>query len=521
MKKADLKTARGFIFAALLICLPAAMLTGQEAPAKMTVEYAEEPAVVIGGVKISLGDAIKQAVENNHDILSGSYDVAMTDTQYEKLQKKYALTLNADAGYKYQQNTPGSAILYGSESKTIDANLALQKSFSSGTSVSAGINNSYTDRKMVDLGTGFTLGDPKYHMPVLFASVRQELLKNGFGYSERRESQIAKNTAKIQKEQVLQSLSLVVVGVIVDYWTVVTNKTNLENSELQLAETRNVRNIIRRNVNLGLDDSFQLNYYNLLVAGAEASVISAKQAYSEAARNFLTTINLDEGVDLSGKVILSNVYSEAQPEEAIKTAYAKRADYKGALLSLENAKMQLDMAESSGLPSLTAELNVSTVGQDEEMASAYGQSYGADYPSLEGRVTLSYPIGDRSQKADERNAAFQLKQAEINLSKIKRTVKDDVVNKIEAMKSAYEIYRKASEARAQAELFYYKMLRNLRRGRLDSATVKNGLDAMVSGRQQEIEALVYYNISVLQLTVAKNELWERYGINVEDYIPKG
>jgi hypothetical protein len=64
------------------------------------------------------------------------------------------------------------------------------------------------------------------------------------------------------------------------------------------------------------------------------------------------------------------------------------------------------------------------------------------------------------------------------------------------------------------------MVNNLLKGRLDSATVKNGLDVMISSRQTEINALVNYNVSLFQFLVAKNQIWEKFDINVEEYIPK-
>jgi hypothetical protein len=70
------------------------------------------------------------------------------------------------------------------------------------------------------------------------------------------------------------------------------------------------------------------------------------------------------------------------------------------------------------------------------------------------------------------------------------------------------------------KLYYDRLLSNLRRGRFTAAVVKNGLDAMVATRQRELEALVAYNIALLQFDIAKNELFEKYKIDVNKYIPK-
>ena len=271
---------------------------------------------------------------------------------------------------------------------------------------------------------------------------------------------------------------------------------------------------------LGLADSFTVNYYNLLVAGAEARKIQAEQQYRDTLRSFLATVNLDEDLSLDGKVILAHAMPNIDETVILKNAYDRRADYRSAKLNLENARLSLDIYSNEALPSLTAELSASTLGQDSSAGTAYKDMGKFSYPNIEARMKLTYPIGNKEQEINERNARFKLKQAQINYKKVHRHVKDDVKSKTEAIQTAYEVYQKSHIARKEAEAYYYKMLRSLRRGRLDSATVKNGLDAMVSSRQDELGSLVSFNLSLLQLEVAQNRLWEHYNINVDDYIPK-
>lgn len=489
------------------------------------VELAAEPSVVIGGVKITLGEAIKLAIKQNYDILAGSYDVAMADTYYQQFQKKYSIFLNAEGGYAYNRYPDSLALLQGKKAHVLDMQVALAKMFSSGTMVSAGMQHTYTNKTLLQFPPEYGLdssmfGPADSNMPVFFVSVQQELLKNFLGHNDRRLEKQLKNATAMQKEQVVAMLSMVLVGVIADYWDLTVKKIKVENAELNLKETRNVRNIIGRNVRLGLADGFTINYYNMLVAGAEASLVQAKQEYRNARRKFLSTINMSSDVSVDGKVFLTNSLPPLNEAAALKSAYEKRADYLAARLTLKNAKMELEIQKNKGLPSLTAEVNVSTMGYDKSFGTAYGDAGKFSYPGIEARLKLSYPLDDREQKINERNAHFKIRQAKINLNKTKRTVRDEIKTAIETIQTSYALYKKGHTARIQAEAFYYRMLRNLRRGRLDSATVKNGIDAMISTRQQELEALIYFNLSLLQYEVAMNKLWDRYDINVDHYIPK-
>ena len=530
MKTLTKKKIKRIAVILVIILLPITLI-GQTQSSSVEIVLADEPAVVLGDTTISLGDAIKRAITSNYDLLSGAYDVAMTDTLFQQLQKKYAWFLNAEGGYSYSKNPGSLAMLYGEEARTIDGNVSLSKGFSTGTRVTAGVSNQYSkiNTRTIEFPNPFTgnieeielgLSMPRSHMPVLFAGVQQELLKNSFGRSDRLQDKIASNTAKMQKEVILQSLSMVVVGVIVDYWNVIIAKTNLDNTILQRDQTVRVRNIIQRNVNLGLVDSFQINYYNSLVANSEASLARARQNYASALRTFLSTINAPDIEIVMNKVILTDKLADLNEEEALKIAFAKRADYQNALLAMDNAKMNRNMVNSSGLPSLTASLQVQSIDQDEVFKTAAGRVGNFKYPTVSGRLALSHPLGDSDIKVRERNANFQLKQAELALEQTRRNINDDIKNQIDNVNASHIVYINAREARRQSETYFNRMLNNLARGRLDSATVKNGLDALIMSRQAEIGTLVGYNISLLQFLVAKNQLWERFDIDVEQYIPK-
>lgn len=495
---------------------------------KVTVIIEDEPAVVIGGFKITLGQAIRQAIEQNHVILSGKYDAAMTDSLYQSFQKKYSVFLNAGSGIKYQEYPESLALLSGRDKTTMDTSLALAKMFNTGTTVSAGIRSEYArttyDPLVLDLGNGNVIplqfGLDKSYTPVAFVSIQQDLLKNSFGFSERRQEKILKNLSKMQKDRIISMLSIVVLGVIADYWDVILQKKNMMNAKFLLTETRKVRYIIGRNVKYGLADSFNINYYNLLVAGSEARLTASKQKYRDTLRRFLATVNMDKKIDLSGPVVLTDRLPKLNLEAELKTAFKMRVDYNNAKLNLENSKLEVELQEKNSLPSLTAELSIASMGQSESPGESYSDTAAINYPTLEARLRLSHPLDDREQKIKLRNARYRLRQAKINLQKTERTVRDNIAGYVENIKTAHIIYEKSKRARIEAEAFYYKMLKSLRRGRLDTATVKNGIDAMVESRQSELGSLIFYNISLLRLVIAKNELWEKYMIDIEKYIPK-
>lgn len=477
------------------------------------IELADEPAVIIGSYRITLSEAIKKAIDSNHDILSGKYDVAMTDTDYQKFQAKYSTYFNAEGGVSSSEYPDTLYNKYGKSSRSTFASASLAKSFSSGTTVAGGVKHTFSS---TDYGSGAN----EYHSPVIFASIEQELLKNSFGYNDRKIEAILKNSSQMQKDAIIYNLSLVVVGVIVDYWNVIVYKTDMDNAQLMLQETKRVRRIVSDNVRLGLAEQFELNFWNSRVASSEASVALAEQNYRDGLRKFLQAVDMKEEITMQEKAILSNKVTEINTEEAIKTAYAKRADYLNALRALENAKLQLQMYENESLPSLMGSVSVSSMDYNESLGESYTNSSSAKYPSFEAKVKLTYPLDDSQQQVNERNSRWMVEQAKTDINKYQRLVKDDVTSKVEKISTSYRLYQKAKEARGQAEIYYNKMLANLRRGRFTAASVREALDALVNSREQELRLLVAYNASLLEFEVSKNQLFETYGIDVEKYIPK-
>lgn len=479
------------------------------------VVLGDEAAIVIGDHRVTLSQAIKIAIDKNQDILMGKYDVAMTDSDAERYKTKYSPFIKAEAGlgaYKYPGMTHQTT---GEKKKSADFSASIGKMFSSGTTVAAGIQKTYNNTKWSNPAI-----PEKSHNPVIFATVQQELLKNFFGYTDRKEQQLLNNAAIMQKDAIIYNLSLVIVGVIVDYWDVIVNKTQMDNARLMLQETRRVRNIISANVRLGLAEKFELNLWNSLVASSEAMLANFEQEHRDSLRKFLRLVNLDDNITMQEKAIFSASLPEINEEEALKAAYEKRVDYKNALRSMENSRLMLKIAENDALPSLTGEITVSSMDYNTEWGKSYSNTITADSPSIEARIKMTYPLDNRDQKISERNARWSVEQSKHEVDKYKRIVKDDVVSKIEKIRTKHNLYEKAKETRVEAETYYKSMLVSLRRGRFTAAAARDALDTLISSRQQELSMLVYFNASLLEFEVAKNELFETYDIDVESYIPK-
>jgi outer membrane protein TolC len=496
----------------------------------------KEASISIGGAALSLEQAIDIVIKQNLTLQSAKYDIVMSDTAYEKAQKKYATNLNIEGGYFNQELPPSkTTTLSGTKQWQYDAGISLSKIFSTGTTISAGVKEVFYDANDKEIlgqmpyfanpdGTlryrSYTQypEDPGYHKPVLFASIQQELLKNAFGVSDRRQNKMLQNQTEMQRAALINMLSGLVVSTLVDYWTITIQKSAMDTAQAALESNTRVRGIIMRNAGFGLSEQYELNQYNSLVASSDANLQAAKQRYREAVRKLLRTIDMPPETEVSGVTDLVDELPALDPEAALKTGFEKRVDHKNALLTLENAKTELAMQENNALPSLTVSLGVSSQGQDTNIGTAFNQAATYEYPAWQARAKLSYPLDDSDMKASVRNAYLKQKQAELNLKSLKLEIRDDIINRMEQVTSQHQMLINSHTASREADLYYKNVLKRFEQGKVNSVTMKLAIDAMVQSRYQALNSLVQYNISLLLFDLSKNEVFDRYHVDVEKYL---
>lgn len=504
------------ILAAFALMATARPATGQETPPAGGEKSAT---ITIAGHVITLERAIDLVLRNNLTLQSAKYNVIMSDSDFERYNGKFGPTLNLEGGYANQKSPPTSMSAFtGDRQYQYDASASISKLFSSGTTVSAGVKEVFFDANDPGIPAFGVPREPGYHKPSLFVSLQQELLRNAFGYGDRLQKEMLKSAAQMQRAAIINELSGLVVSTLVDYWTITVQKSAVENARLELEAARQVRGILAQNARFGLGELYDLNQYNALVASTEAKLEAAIQRQREAVRKLVRTMNMPAETKVEGVTDLVDTLPALDEEAAVKTAFEKRVDYRNARLSLENADRELSYHKNNALPSLVISMGLNSLGQDENYSPAMRDSASAKYPSWEARAKFTYPLDDRELKVNLRNAELRRRQASIDLDRTRLEVRDEVLNSLEQVRLLHATLGKARTARAESELYYQRLLARFRQGKVTAVNIKLALDTLTQARQGELEALVQYNVALLQFDLARNEIFDRYNVDVEKYI---
>ncbi|HRP68293.1 MAG TPA: TolC family protein [Turneriella sp.] len=474
-----------------------------------------EATFTIAGTQLSIQDAINIVLEKNLTLQAAKYDVLMTDTNAMKLEKKYAPTLSGEVQHLDFSNSPLDAFNGNYQN---NAYVSISKLFATGTTVGGGYRYQQLHSEASNGFLGLPIKTPEStnNFHGYFINVQQELLRNSFGYNDRKMDQIARKQSVAQRAYTINLLSGLVVQALTDYWQVTIQKFALENAKLEEKSNRQVRAIVARNVNYGLGESYDLNNYNARVANSVAKVAMTEQSLKNATRKLLRTVNMPVDTQIEGITNLVDVLPNLDADAALKAAMEKRVDLKNAKTELEVAELQSDLYGNQALPSLTAYFNLVSNGTNNMIMFPGFPSAGAlQSPQWQVGVRASYPLWDQEIKANKRNANMQLSQARIKIANAEQEIRDDVLTRLENVRLTHEIFQNSRTSRKESEAFYNRMLARTRTGKLNFQLVGQALENMVANRQRELESLVNYNIALLQFDLAKNEVFERYRIDVE------
>jgi outer membrane protein TolC len=391
---------------------------------------------------LSLHDAIKAALENNLAI-----EVDRTSWR----GTRQAGTLSEEATFDWQLNTSfsnswsqASTSNIGSQLIGEDALNVLQDitSTTNSRNISASLSKSfqwggtaqfqYTPRfSSTDTDVKFTLLDPPYtDLPSKQSGTpnpwsgswgftySQDLLR-GFGHKYATAQLViarrSLDTADANFRRMLQNQIARIERV---YWDLVNAQMNLVNARqsLELAETQLRENKIRAETGIlapidVVQSESSVAQREVTVIQAEATLLNAKDTFI---REVYSTTERPDEIELTdAPMVAPSMPTEAA---AIETAINNRVELLISRISLENAKLNEEVAQSN----LRPRLNASVAYNGSATSAADFGSINSDliafrYPGLNANLTFSMPLMNKSARAADIRARASRRSAELAL----------------------------------------------------------------------------------------------------------
>lgn len=406
-----------------------------------------------------------------------------------------------------------------------------QKSFSTGTTVSASLNTTLI--KIFGAGDFYYMFAPPALVPQLKKEagltgysylsgikieVAQELLKNAFGIADRYTETQLKNVTDIQRKVLRMKLSALLAEGLVGYWSVAIAEENLRTAQLFVKSTSDIRNLVDRKLGLGLAEREESMDWNSRVLQTKSNEEKAKKSLYDARLGLLRTLNIDAGVDdVEVDASFVTTAPDVSYDLALRDAYAKRVDWNAQKALVKNAELEYAIADNNLLPSLKLKLGAGSTDYGPTRWIDSVNTINKDYSI---GLQMTYPLENTGARVRMRNARLGLKKEKLNLRTMERQIRDEVASIVKQCEVDYTIYQQAKKSREFAQNSYNQYLAKFGMGRYNSLQLKLAIDAYVVARMTELASLVTYNITLIRRDLARNVVFENYKIDVDSLLKK-
>ncbi|KJR97544.1 MAG: hypothetical protein VR65_23290 [Desulfobulbaceae bacterium BRH_c16a] len=472
-----------FICQIAILALPAVCMAG-------------DPAA--DGIKLTLDEAVQQALANNLGLQLQKDDVAAAEGAMETAEGEFDFVVNAEGGAGRTELAP--LVPQSSEKdETAQWLVGVEKKYITGTEVSVNWNNSrYSGTFSSPLFEDFLL-DPAYNTG-LTIGVRQPLLQ-GFGM-DRQTASIRASEKNVQAASYLVSSEAANLAAAVKgaYWNLVYAWQDKSVKELSLTLAQKLLEETIEKIRAGKLAEVDIYQPQSEIARREENLILADRTIGLYEDELKLLLNSKDWFTSFIPADLPSVVPIIPDPQAVEAnAMARRPDLKAAELAIDAARIEEDVARDNIRPSLAFVGLVGQGGTDE----SYGDTLrdAVDSPETEWQAGLAFSMPLQNRRAQglyrQASAAYskaknRSQQLRLEVQKSVRTTVRDVQLAIKAMEATKKTSL-ATRKRLEAEEAKFAV------GRATTFDVLTAQDAYSQALSQEKQSEVAYALALAEL----------------------
>lgn len=469
-------------------------------------------------LRLTVDEAVKMALDNNLDLAADRLDPQIGDTRVAAAAGLFRPTV-ASSVQRNNQLQPPSSLLFPTSTRNdvVTSNVGLNQRLPwFGTSYSIAWDTSHTD------SNSFLNSYNPLLRSGLSLSFSQPLLKDFFTDAARTNLVLSRTNRAIADTRLQESVVHTTAAVKAAYWNLVSARANVEARQASLRLAEELVRVNRAKVDVGQSPPIDLVSAEAEVASNQEQLIVAETSVKQsedrlrvlifdAARRDVWNIQLDP-VD-SPPVGTAAVDIEA----AVTNALRDRADLARARKDTENAATALRLAGNQKLPDVRVNASyqanglggteilrtggfpgtITGNGQVISFGTILDQVLRSDYPTWAVGLSVSYPIGQSTDEANQARGRLEAQQSEQRV----RSAEARVIQQVRDAAWKVEMNaRRVETVRAVRELAEQR--RDVEQKRFDvgmstSFLVIQAQRDLAQARQNELAAVLAYDLSLV------------------------
>ena len=428
----------------------------------------------------------------------------------------------------------------------------IQQGFMTGTSATLGVSNTFgqwQNSPNNDFNPTTTAS--------LSLSVTQNLLKGFRPSINNREIRIAKNQLKVSDLTFELQVTTTVANVASLYWDLVSYNDVLKVRQQTLDLNTKLYEDNKRRADLGAIAPIDIIQAEAEMKGAEQDVKSAESSVLQqemTLKSVLTRSSFSSPLIAAARIVPTDrlempAQEPVRPiQDLISEALSGRPELEQSRIGLEDTRISMMGVKDALLPTLSASLSTSNVGQAGQLNSlnqlvalptggyasvphnvanvnqfflgGYGtvldQIFSRKFPNYSASIALTVPIRNRSAQADLIAQQLQYRQSQIQDKQLQNNIKVSVMNDYTALTLARAAWESAVEA---TRLQVQTQTGTRRKYELGTATILDVVitqQTTVARQLSEANALNQYMHAKLNLQSVTGRILSDYNVSIED-----
>lgn len=461
------------------------------------------------GLRLSLKEAIKHAVEKNLDVRAALYTPASAAADIYKYLGIYNPLLTLQAGYQDSATLSANRVVTGGSSvarqRNVDYNAAVNQLVPFGGTIGAAFDNSWNHQNF---------GINNYFQSDLTLTFTQPLLK-GFG---RENTEINIDVARFNREGALEQFKAKLLDIVsqvkTQYNQLYSQRKNVEvkRASLTLAET--ILTNTRAQVRAGVLPAMEITNAEFGVAAQQKALIDAERALKDQVDNLRVLLQLQEVTEIiPSDEPFKDQYTVDETRE-IQVALATRPDLRQQRVSLKTSELQSRVARNQTLPQLDFNGSAAFTGLGNDYRRDLERVGSGRYPIWGAGLKLTYPIGNDAAKNDYIKSKILVEQNKTQLKSLEDSIGRDVRIAVRGVRSGYLQMDVTARGRTYAEEVLNAYIKKQKVGLATTKDVLDELNNLVTAQGNEIQAVTDYNNAIVTLWKTTGELLEREGITL-------
>lgn len=443
---------------------------------------------------------VDQVLERGLQIKKAEFEAQRSYFELEKALGVYDFNLKTSGSYFYDRSQSSLTDTTDLDRKFL-FNTTVEKTFITGTQVALSYDNTSTNNRYSAFATNTTF--PQQSIDMVGLALRQPIMRNFFGFSDRLKVEIAEQSVLRASEEREEEIEKILLEAMRSFWDAYVAQRQLQESTAARDKYETLVKNVRRKSGFNLSTPGELPRVEAEFNAAESRVKSASAAYLNAVDGLYTLIR-----NPSAPEDVEFVVSESLPDVPRLTPkpLGDLRPYRIQRNKVENAERSKSVAVNSVWPRLDIVAKAFSTGVEESRDRAVSEMVGGNYPGYYVGFEFETPFDSAVHRGTVADARVVVAQEQNEMLYVEERLRDtlrfaerDVTAKYTLAQNAIDSVEKRSRVVRELENAY-------RQGRQPLVELIRAYNEFFTAQQERARAIGDYHISLNALAAERDEL---------------